>query len=359
MASESRAPAIIAGNLIPFVVTTPFVVGRFYSRAVILHGFQLDDWILVVAWLAALVNVILCTVAVRYGAGHHQAVIPESSIVPFFQTQFSDLLVYQVAVTMTKVSLCVMYLRIFGTSRGDKFFLWAINTILITSLVGLELFNIFRCKPLSKVYDPSEDGKCQNTTPGFYVSVGISLFTDIALIAYSAYKVFGLQMRLRQKLTLMSTVGISWVVVIAAIVRAVKIHAVIKNSTDSSWRAYDTSIWSSVEINVALLCTAAPAVKPLLQKLAPTFMYSLSGKTGSRTAGQTSKRGTGAVATNTFQSRIATRITQNDDKDNDETGIFKSTQITITEQHHEDEAGSETHEMTTFDRDMRNNREMV
>lgn len=202
--------------------------------------------------------------------------IPMADIVPFFKVNWVDRIMYQTCLTLTKLSLCTMYLRIFGVQRKDKYFLWAINILLITHTVALDLFNIFQCNPISHSWDIFGKGACADDVPGFWASFSISLFVDVALLVFSALKVKDLQMPRAQKAAISFMVGLGWMTVVAAIVRAVKISAVIKDSSDASWRTYDTSIWSSVELNVAIICTCAPAVKPLLKQLAPGLMYSLS-----------------------------------------------------------------------------------
>ena len=42
-------------------------------------------------------------------------------------------------------------------------------------------------------------------------------------------------------------------------------------------------MWASVEINVGLICAAAPALKPLVRKLLPGFMASIPERSSSQT----------------------------------------------------------------------------
>ena len=53
----------------------------------------------------------------------------------------------------------------------------------------------------------------------------------------------------------------------------------ILHATDTTWVSYDSSIWSSLEINTSIVCAAAPALKPIFKRYMPGFMYSISGKT--------------------------------------------------------------------------------
>ena len=289
--------------------------------------------------MAAFANCIAACLGTKYGAGKHIMDTPFSDLTPFFKTQYVTLICYQLTCSATKISLCVMYLRIFGTTFGDKAFLWFQTILQILTLIALEFFGIFNCNPIKATWDLTiQKKKCVDSSPGFWASLSVGLFTDVALLLYSAWKIRGLQMRARQKVALLATVGLGWVIVIASIIRGVRISAVIADSSDASWRSYETSIWSAVEVNVALMCAAAPALKPLLQKIAPKLMYSLSGKT-SNTYGQSGRRtdnnGTAASRRDNNTNNIGAGGSQIEltleNKNKAEDGIFKSTQITVTE----------------------------
>jgi len=95
-------------------------------------------------------------------------------------------------------------------------------------------------------------------------------------------------MQKTQKIALLSTLTLGWVVVLAAIVRVVRISSIL-TAKDTTWVSYDSSIWASVEINVSLICAAAPALKPIFKRYMPGLVYSLSGKTSQSRPKQTGR----------------------------------------------------------------------
>ena len=48
---KTRAPAIIAGNVIPFLAGTIFFAGRVVTRASLLRTWSADDWLLSIGWV--------------------------------------------------------------------------------------------------------------------------------------------------------------------------------------------------------------------------------------------------------------------------------------------------------------------
>ena len=104
-----------------------------------------------------------------------------------------------------------------------------------------------------------------------------------------APRILSLKMAHRQKYALMGIVMLGLFVVVAGIVRMVRVGTTLnKYNTvgfDPSWDSYDVSIWTSVEIYVSLMCAAAPGIKPLISKILPKLLGS-SYRSRSRTTGQ-------------------------------------------------------------------------
>lgn len=122
------------------------------------------------------------------------------------------------------------------------------------------------------------DGYCLNPIVGFWTSFACNLISDIWIILFAIPKVWALKMQKRQKNMLLGVLTLSWVVVIAGIVRIARLFPILHNP-DVTWVSYDSSIWSSVEINVSIICFSAPAWKPIFKRFLPGFMYSLTDKT--------------------------------------------------------------------------------
>lgn len=215
---------------------------------------------------------------IRYGSGMHESNIPPSSIGPALELNYATLPFYLASLCFTKLSICWFYLRVFTTTNLIRYQIYAVVILLIGYTIPLEILAILSCTPPSKNWEPKKPGICLNTIPAFWTSFVCNLLTDIYLIAFAFPKIWNLQMQKRQKVALLSTVSLGWVVIVAAIIRVVRISAIL-HATDTTWRAYDSSIWSAVEMNTSLICAAAPALKPLFKRFLPGLMSSLSGRT--------------------------------------------------------------------------------
>ncbi|THW99246.1 hypothetical protein D6D13_10254 [Aureobasidium pullulans] len=283
--AETRAPYILLGNILPFLLATIFYFGRVYSRALILRTFGWDDWLLTVGWLAALANCIMACLLTNYGGGMHEADVPLSTIIPSLKLLYGTLIAYQISICFTKLSLCALYLKVFTTSRSGRIFLYSVFGFVVIATVCLECVSIFQCNPVRGVWDINIHKKCIDTIPAFYTSTVESVLVDILLIAFAAPKIMRLNLHARQKYALLFTICLGGVPIIASIIRAVRVSSIL-HAEDKTWVSFDSSIWSAVDANVSIICASVPSLKPLLRQIAPGFMGSTFGTSAPGTSGQ-------------------------------------------------------------------------
>ena len=68
---------------------------------------------------------------------------------------------------------------------------------------------------------------------------------------------------------------------------------------DQTWHSPMFSIWSAVEVNVAIFCSCAPTLKGLVQRVWPKFLASLGSRYGSRgSRGKSGREDSDATAVN-------------------------------------------------------------
>ena len=147
----------------------------------------------------------------------------------------------------------------------------------------------------------------------------MNLLADIIIMAIVAPRIIALKMNPRQKWALIGIVMLGSFVVIAGLVRLVRVGTTLDKfytpEFDPTWDYYDVSIWSSVEIYVSLICAAAPGIKPLVAKILPRLMgsshRSRSGTTGAPTGNtyELSSKMKRTVGTHIHKSNSTTELT--------------------------------------------------
>jgi hypothetical protein len=83
--------------------------------------------------------------------------------------------------------------------------------------------------------------------------------------------IWGLQIPNRQKIALVAILTIGWFVCLVSILR---LHALIilsRHPNDRTYYSATAAYWSSIEMNLGIVCACLPALKPLIVKIIPGF----------------------------------------------------------------------------------------
>ena len=86
--------------------------------------------------------------------------------------------------SLIKVSICLLYLRIF-TNKYFRAGVWLTFIVAAGWGIGATLAKIFQCSPIEKSWDPSVPenvGKCTHLKAVFYSSASVALLTDVSLL---------------------------------------------------------------------------------------------------------------------------------------------------------------------------------
>ncbi|KAF2658249.1 hypothetical protein K491DRAFT_713641 [Lophiostoma macrostomum CBS 122681] len=287
---ESRVPQMIAGNAFLQAFGTFIVFSRAYSRLVIVKNWKVEDYVLIVAWVFGTAYSACQYGQIAHGAGRHTAALSNfEDAVTSQKYAFAAQLILFFALALPKISICLSYIRIFYSDKTGRRLIQGVLVFLILSIVPFFIEALFQCKPISLYWDELRPvDKCLVDLPALYVNGSMNVFADLALMGIVGPRIISLKMNHRQKWALMGIISLGSFVAIAGIVRMVRVGTALSkyNTTgfDPSWDSYDVSIWTSVEIYVALICAAAPGIKPLVSKILPKLLGT-SYRSRSRTTG--------------------------------------------------------------------------
>jgi hypothetical protein len=230
--------------------------------------------------LIAIVLTVLGSIQVRYGLGHHIYDIPPLVDMLIQKYNYITLLLYTVVLCTTKLSICLLYLRIFHVEKRMRWLIHASIWFLVTYSILFEVLCIFQCHPIRAYWDftirpPMGTASCLNTIPVFYASGACNIVSDLLLMAIVVPKIRELRIKRGQKIALLCIVSLGWLAVAASVVRIVRLSSLL-HSPDPAWASFDINIWSAVEVNTGIICASAPAIKPLVATVMPKFMAKLT-----------------------------------------------------------------------------------
>ncbi|GAW14674.1 hypothetical protein ANO14919_040770 [Xylariales sp. No.14919] len=254
------------------VLTTVALALRLWTRLRIQHlRLGPDDWVILVAWTADLALGTIIGFQTRYGLGKHVADLPPdidfiTSNILFYAHQP----IYYISVSLTKVSIIVFYFRLFP-QQSYRAFLWAMMAVVILTGVGTSVAGVFQCSPVARAWNADIPGTCFNQPALFYSNAGLNIAEDLILYFLPIHILWNMNLPLRQRIALIGIFVVGGLTIIAGIVRIPSLKEAIV-STDPTWDHFGSSIWSSIECNIGIICACLVHLKPLIAHVAPSAL---------------------------------------------------------------------------------------
>ncbi|KAK6358007.1 hypothetical protein TWF730_007361 [Orbilia blumenaviensis] len=173
-------------------------------------------------------------------------------------------LLYPWVMLVIKMSLCLFYYRM-TTMNYIRWGVWATGFIVIGNTIAGFFVPMFACIPIN-YWDDVFQVKCKSNVDRrtALTAIGaIYIFTDVLLWALPIPMVFQLKLYPRQRIMALCTFGIG---ALACVASGFRLDSLIKNFIPSSQTSTTILInaWTIIEMNVALICSCAPAVRALV-----------------------------------------------------------------------------------------------
>ncbi|KAK7527128.1 uncharacterized protein IWZ02DRAFT_445447 [Phyllosticta citriasiana] len=259
------------------VVASIVVALRLYSRLVLVGGVGWDDVIITSSLILIIVLAVVTGQEVRHGLGNHVSENPPSETAKVFQYLFASILIYLVSLCLTKLSILLQYLRIFGTQTAMRIACYITITFVVTYTFVASFMNILNCKPIhyfwGRALDPTS-GSCMDFEAVWFTHAGINIFSDFLMILLPMPVLKSLKIHKRQKIALMAIFAFGSFGGVTAILR-LKSLAKVSKSNDVTYDNRGALIWSTVECNVAIMCASLPSLKVLISRYFPRLLSTI------------------------------------------------------------------------------------
>ena len=184
---------------------------------------------------------------------------------------------YKASINLTKASILLLYLRIFGNIRWFKWCCWFLLASVIIYCVASVAATIWQCTPIVRAFDKTVDGTCIDNIQFWYANAGFSIATDVVILLLPMYLVYQLHIPIQQKLALIVVFALGVFVLVTSILRITTIEDL--SQSDITYENFST-MWTIIEPNVAVLCACLPMIRPFLVKFFPKFMSRGTGSGG-------------------------------------------------------------------------------
>ncbi|WPG97432.1 Hypothetical protein R9X50_00020700 [Acrodontium crateriforme] len=265
--------------LIPFVIVlqvlSTLVVGtRLYLRARKQAGsLGLDDAVLVPAWMGATVFTTIAVIStIHWGSDRHMWDVNPDHVVRLIMGAWIGEFTFTFSTACTKISVLMFYRRmVAGTfSKRWKYATIAAITFTICYMIAFCLVLIFNCNPTDaywKAWDPTwtTNYHCADTITLNALSGIISVFSDLYCVLLPMGMTWHFEAPIGQKLALNAVFSLGLLVVAAGSARTYYLWA-LGRSYDTTWAGYVVYIFAALEMQLALICAAAPSLRVFFRK---------------------------------------------------------------------------------------------
>ncbi|MCJ1467260.1 hypothetical protein MMC07_005884 [Pseudocyphellaria aurata] len=275
---EYNGGGVIAVSMVFIAIEVVVVVLRFWARRIGKIAWGADDVLIIPSAILCL-GVIVCTlVDLRYGGiGYHSAFVAPSKLVTWAKFILIGPMVIFLAVVFPKLSILVLYLRIF-TKQTYRIACWTIAVFTIANCAGSMVAGCLICRPLEFLWNRTiPGGHCINVTAWYRWSSLMSILTGVAMLIVPLPAIWKIQTTKKVKIGLTITFATGNIGVIASIIRFAFFFTE-DVSQDGTWKAGKLYILSIVETGMYLIAACLPTYRPLAsllwRKLPPFSLHS-------------------------------------------------------------------------------------
>ncbi|KAI9830791.1 MAG: hypothetical protein M1826_004425 [Phylliscum demangeonii] len=256
---NSLAKYCILTPVLALAFSTLFVFMRMYTKLYITRSPGWDDYVALFAWVFAVAYSSVSLAQLPFGLGLHSWNIPRDKYIRLSQLSNVLQVMYPALTFVVKLSILMLYYRIFAPSRGTKRFITLIMTVLLGFYTANMFVKIFLCSPRQRIWDKSVPGHCANLAQLYLATAIVNVVSDFYILVLPLPSIWHLQIPLRRRLGLISVFSAGLFACVSSILR---LYATVKspNSPDQLWSVVPIQLWTLAEINVGLICACLPAL---------------------------------------------------------------------------------------------------
>ncbi|KAF2116474.1 hypothetical protein BDV96DRAFT_543909 [Lophiotrema nucula] len=250
------------------VVSGAVVFFRLFTRIAVIKNAGFEDVCITLAMVFSIALTVAISEQVRNGLGMHITELGPKMMIDSQKAFWASVWVYYLALSFTKISILVQYLRIFPTPRFR-----AVCCVVLSFVVGFGIWNffgsIFLCTPVQFFWNKSlKKGTCLNQFVVWFVNAGVNIAQDVIILILPMPLLHRLNVPRAQKRALIIIFSLGGFVCLVSIIRLSSLVR-ISNSKDPTFDNPPAATFSAVEVNVGIICACLPSIRPALSAILP------------------------------------------------------------------------------------------
>ncbi|RAL02894.1 uncharacterized protein BO80DRAFT_402628 [Aspergillus ibericus CBS 121593] len=271
---------------------------RLYTRVHLVRKPGWDDLLIAVSLATDIVFFVFLVIESKNGLAENQADLSPDEIRNQLKALWITIPLYNLSLTLTKLSLVFLYRRLFPT-KTYRILLTITLVFVIISGLWMVLSTLLFCIPIAAFWDHSLPRTCLPASVVWCLNAGLQISTDLILVILPLPILASLRLPKRQKAALLVIFALGFFVCATSIVRLTTIIELIRTPDFTEGNGL-AATWSFVESNVAIICACLPPLRPLLIRFCPHLIPSRMRSSYNRDKQSPSKGGVDFVTANPF-----------------------------------------------------------
>ncbi|KND95322.1 hypothetical protein TOPH_00002 [Tolypocladium ophioglossoides CBS 100239] len=255
------------------VLAVVAVALRLLSRRLKRQQLWWDDGMIVfsVFWNMLVIGFILAMYSAGMGI-HADKVNPEKIVMMAKWLVVAEIL-YAWNLGWTKISLLLMYYRIFHVPYFKKM-AWVVGVFVWVWVICITFLFIFICVPVQKLWYPDLPGHCIDQVGTWISNAASTILTDLVILLMPIPQIWKLQLRKTEKVGLTVAFSLGFFVVFASAYRTSVLFTY--TSSDPTYSLAPTVGWTVIELSAGIVSACLPTLLPIVLCCARWFGFKRS-----------------------------------------------------------------------------------
>ncbi|KAI0141714.1 hypothetical protein GGR57DRAFT_486984 [Xylariaceae sp. FL1272] len=259
--------AEVVVSSVSLALCTAFVTAHVYARAAVAKTFGLTDVALLISWASLAAYVAIAIYDGQFGQGRHQWDVTLADFLKLQQPLNVLEILYSPVVFGAKYTVLRQIETIFFDHRRRHLAYRVIRGLIWANLLfyaAIMFVFIFACVPREKIWNPTLDGKCIDTTAAIVGSGTINLVSDLTILVVPVSAVLNLNIPFKKKLGVAAVFAVG---ILANVASAVKLYYSVKltQTQDVTFAISHVGFASFAEITSIFLVACVPQFPRLIQ----------------------------------------------------------------------------------------------
>ncbi|CAG8214702.1 unnamed protein product [Penicillium salamii] len=275
----TRGHGVLIVNIVCFSLALMIVFLRVYTRVWITRSAGFDDVLILIGLMFGIGMAVATSLSTEYGGmNRHVWDITISKLVTIQQLNLAWEMLFALASCFTKISLLWFCRRLISKGTHPTYNLLFIMAMVFVGFNNLlfVFLSIFQCSPIHAYWDINHTGPyhCLSDVGIIFSGSVINILTDLMATTLPMPLIWSLDLPTLHRLAVISIFAVGVIVNVAGTVRTVYVWECMVVTYDATWMGWPILIASTVEISLGLICSSAPALRPLAAAFLPRLRNS-------------------------------------------------------------------------------------